>query len=85
MAFIGFFIAGAALISQLMAGEGFDVWSIFALGGALAILATIAELVWLVYTLWVGLSAGQAGANAYGPAPVRVLAADIPPAPDQPD
>lgn len=42
---------------------------IAASGGALFMLL-LGTLVWIGYTLWVGLLKGESGANAYGPAPV---------------
>ncbi|MBO6765138.1 DUF805 domain-containing protein [Maricaulis sp.] len=73
-------IAGATLLSRMLSGGDINLFNMFALGGALSMLAGFGNLVWLIYTLWVGLSAGQAGANAYGPAPIRILTAE-PPAP----
>jgi uncharacterized membrane protein YhaH (DUF805 family) len=82
---IGGMLVGGAILSAVLAGDDVNPWTLVTAGGGLAVMAGLSNLVWLVYTLWVGLSAGQAGANAYGPAPVRVLAADIPPASDPQD
>ena len=38
-------------------------------GGGLAVMS-LSGLVWLAYTIWVGVMKGDAGANAHGPAPV---------------
>ena len=52
--------------------------------GAIAFLFGLAGLVKLVFLLWVGLSAGQAGDNRYGPAPTPWIRSAPPPAPARP-
>lgn len=80
---IGGMLVGGAILSAVLAGDNVNPWAFITAGGGFAIMMGLSNLVWLIYTLWVGLSAGQAGANAYGPAPVRVLAAEPPPASDE--
>lgn len=47
-----------------------SIMSFLAASGGALFMLTLGTLVWLGYTLWVGLLKGDPGANAYGPAPV---------------
>lgn len=77
---VGGVLMGGAILTAFLAGDDFNPLTLFTAGSGLALMMGLSNLVWLIYTLWVGLSAGQAGANAYGPAPIRILTAE-PPAP----
>lgn len=72
---IGGLILGGAILSAVLAGDNANPWALITAGGGFAIMIGLSNLVWLVYSLWVGLSAGEPGANIYGPAPVRALPA----------
>ncbi|WP_203292704.1 DUF805 domain-containing protein [Maricaulis parjimensis] len=74
-------ILGGAILAAILAGENVNVLSLLAAGGVVSGLAGLSTLVWLGYTLWLGLAEGQAGANAYGPAPIRII--DVAPAGDE--
>ena len=65
---VGFFLGGAGMIAGAMSGYN-DVAAATAFGGAGLILGLmgLAGLVNLVFLLWVGLSKGDEGDNAYGP------------------
>ncbi len=73
-------IVGGALFVGFMSGEGVSLFSLMAAGGLVSGVSGISTLVWLGYTLWVGFADGQPGANAYGPAPIRII--DVTPASD---
>ncbi|MAK65247.1 MAG: hypothetical protein CMF75_10995 [Maricaulis sp.] len=73
-------ILGGAILAAILAGENVNLFGLFAAGGLVSGLAGLSTLVWIGYTLWVGFMDGQAGANAYGPAPIRII--DVTPAAD---
>jgi len=69
-------MVGAGLFQLILDGANNDdpspesiVGFLAASGGALFMLL-LGTLVWIGYTLWVGLLKGDPGANTYGPAPV---------------
>ncbi|WP_300541081.1 DUF805 domain-containing protein [Maricaulis sp.] len=72
---IGGMMIGGAIISAVLSGDDFNPWAMVTAGSGFALMMGLSNLVWLVYTLWAGLAQGQAGANAYGPAPVRTIEA----------
>lgn len=80
---IGGVLMGGAILSAVLSGDEVNPWAFITAGSGFAVMMGLSNLVWLVYTLWVGLSAGQAGANAYGPAPVKIIAAAAPDGPDE--
>lgn len=65
----GYGLVMAVLSGKIGAAMGFVV----AFGGFL-ILAALAFFVHLIFTLWVGLTAGEPGDNPYGPPPAPVSA-----------
>lgn len=70
---VGGIMIGGAIISAALAGENFTPWALITAGSGFAIMMGLSNLVWLVYTLWVGLAQSMAGVNAYGPAPIRTI------------
>ncbi|WP_019962409.1 DUF805 domain-containing protein [Woodsholea maritima] len=70
---IAVMIGGAAVISMIMAGDHLsDKQALVHVGGAMFGALSVSSLglvVWIAYTLWVGLLPSQAGDNAYGPQP----------------
>ena len=76
--FIGVIVFGGALLAMALSGGEMSPWAMLSAGGSMAALFGLIELVWICYTVWVGVTAGQSGANLYGPAPVRVLDAAPP-------
>ena len=53
---------------------------ILAASGSLFLIAGVGTLVWIVYTIWLGVSPGDAGANRFGPPPGTVESAPEAPA-----
>lgn len=78
---IGGVMVGGALFAA-MAGNGgeADVAAIIAGAGGASLLFLLSFLIWIVYTIWVGVLKGDAGENRFGPAP-----AAAPPPPATPD
>jgi uncharacterized membrane protein YhaH (DUF805 family) len=75
-------IGGAAAISAIASGGQYDPGSLGLLWGSLGLAAMLfsgAGLVNLVFLLWVGLSAGDASDNRYGPPPSPWLKSAAPP------
>ena len=70
---ISMVILGGTILAAVLSGEDFDLLALIAAGGLVSILTSVSALVWIGYTLWVGFIEGQAGANAYGPAPIRII------------
>ena len=68
------FLAGAGVFAIFMGTNGGDpsaseIMSLVAAGGMGLALTGISYLVWLIYTIWVGLLPSDAGDNAYGSPP----------------
>lgn len=70
---VSFMIFGGAIISAVMAGDAGDDAgaAAAAIGGGLGFVAvqSIGFLVWIGYTIWVGLLTGEPGENRFGPVP----------------
>jgi len=76
---LAFFIVGAGMIvaSAISAGIISDtsdlstdqIIALVSAGGVGLLLIGLSNLVWLIYTIWVGVMAGEAGENRFGPAP----------------
>jgi uncharacterized membrane protein YhaH (DUF805 family) len=80
---IGFTMAGGAIMAAMANGGGSDEANLAAFLGAsssVALFLGLGFLIWVVYTIWVGVSAGEAGDNRFGPAPGAVAAAAAAPA-----
>lgn len=78
---LGAVFAGGAVMSAMMAGNGdMDPMAALAAGGTFALFMGLSFLVWIVYTIWVGVMKGDPGANQYGPVP-GAQAVDTGPAP----
>jgi uncharacterized membrane protein YhaH (DUF805 family) len=75
LAFVGIAIMVASAISAGVISEtsaDFSVEQIIALvsaGGIGLLLLGLSSLVWVIYTIWVGVMAGDPGENRFGPAP----------------
>jgi uncharacterized membrane protein YhaH (DUF805 family) len=88
---IGFVLAGGAIMAVLANSGGSDqvnAAAIIGASGSLFLVGGLGFLIWIVYTIWVGISAGDPGENRFGPAPVAASAAAAPvqpaPAPESP-
>lgn len=69
----GLIVAGGAMITAIMAaGPDGNVspFSIIAAGSSFFIISGLGTLVWLAYTIWLGIQQSQPGDNQYGPQPV---------------
>lgn len=63
-------IGGAIIAAAASGGEDEGFIAILAGSGVAISLILLGNLVWLGYTIWVGLMPSEPGDNAYGPAPV---------------
>ena len=75
---IGFVLAGGAIMAVLANSGGSDqvnAAAIIGASGSLFLVGGLGFLIWIVYTIWVGISAGDPGENRFGPAPVTAPAA----------
>ncbi|MHA6289464.1 DUF805 domain-containing protein [Maricaulis sp. CAU 1757] len=63
-----FVVSAAAIIAALSQGDINPV-SLIQAGGSFLFLLILSELVWLIYTIWLGLASADPDANAHGPAP----------------
>lgn len=82
---VGFALAGGAIMAAMANGGGSDeanVAAILGASGSLFLVGGLGFLIWIIYTIWVGVSAGDAGENRFGPPPAR--APSPAPAPTQP-
>ncbi|WP_394694389.1 DUF805 domain-containing protein [Hyphobacterium sp.] len=80
---VGFALAGGAIMAALANGNGSDEATFAAIMGAsgsLFLVGGLGFLIWIIYTIWVGISAGDPGENRYGPAPGAAAAAAAAPA-----
>lgn len=69
---IGFILAGGAILAAISAGGSSgepNIAAILGASGSLILVAGLGFLIWIVYTIWVGISAGDPGANRFGPPP----------------
>ena len=69
---IAFFIIGGAVLTLILNEGDVSPWAVISAGGGILGIVGFDNLIWLVYTLWVGLAASDSGENAYGPAPALV-------------
>ncbi|MGJ3232891.1 MAG: DUF805 domain-containing protein [Oceanicaulis sp.] len=73
---IGLAIFGASLIQLILDAAQNDepstqsIVGIITASGGLLLMALLGTLVWIGYTIWVGMLKSEPGANDYGPAPV---------------
>ena len=80
---VGFTMAGGAIMAAMANGGGSDEANIAAVlgaSGSLILVFGLGFVVWIVYTIWVGLSAGEAGDNRFGAVPGTVPVASAAPA-----
>lgn len=66
---LGMVFAGGAVMSAMMAGGEVDPVAVITAGGTFALFMMLSFLVWIVYTIWVGVMKGDPGANEYGAPP----------------
>ncbi|MEE2567239.1 DUF805 domain-containing protein [Hyphobacterium marinum] len=84
---VAFVMAGGAVMAALSAGgtEEAGVAAAIAASGSLFLIGGLGFLIWIVYTIWLGVSVGEAGANRFGPPPGAAEPAPAAPAqPSQP-
>jgi uncharacterized membrane protein YhaH (DUF805 family) len=70
-------VTGGAIITAVMASNNGGEPNIAALmgaGGGLLLLGGLGFLIWIVYSIWVGIAAGDPGTNRFGPPPGSVEA-----------
>ncbi len=66
---IGAVMAGGAVLAAMMGGgDDVDVAAMLAGAGAASLFFLLSFVVWIAYTIWVGLLKGDAGDNRFGPA-----------------
>jgi uncharacterized membrane protein YhaH (DUF805 family) len=70
----GFVMIGGTLLElglndRLEDPDTEEIFAILAASGGFLLMMLLSTLVWIVYTLWLGFSAGDTEANAYGPVP----------------
>lgn len=72
---IGIVMAGGAVFAAMIGGgDDVDVATMMAGAGAASLFFLLSFLVWIAYTIWVGVLKGEAGDNRFGPAPGAVTA-----------
>lgn len=78
-------MVGGALFAA-MSGDGgdADIAAIIAGAGGASLFFLLSFLVWIAYTIWVGVIKGDAGENRFGPAPSTPAAPPPPTTPDNP-
>ncbi|KAA5801717.1 DUF805 domain-containing protein [Alkalicaulis satelles] len=76
---IGGVMVGGTVFTAMMAGDDVDVAALIAGAGAASLLFLLSFVVWIGYTIWVGVLKGDEGENRFGPAP------GAPPPPATPD
>lgn len=84
---VAFMMASGAVMAALSAGgtDEAGLAAALAASGSLILLGGLGLLIWIVYTIWLGVSAGEAGANRFGPPPGSAEPAPAAPAqPSQP-
>jgi uncharacterized membrane protein YhaH (DUF805 family) len=92
---VGFAMAGGAIMTALASGGGEQAGLAAVMGasGSLFLIGGLGFLIWIVYTIWLGVSAGEPGENRFGPAagsqaetpPVVAPAPTVQPAADPTD
>jgi uncharacterized membrane protein YhaH (DUF805 family) len=67
---LAFAMAGGAIVAALASGGGEQAGLAAVLGasGSLFLIGGFGFLIWIVYTIWLGVTAGEAGDNRFGPA-----------------
>ncbi|MCW5723906.1 MAG: DUF805 domain-containing protein [Maricaulaceae bacterium] len=78
---VGFTVAGGAMLPAILEGGEPDPAAIFAAGGSMMIFWLLSFVIWIAYTLWVGLAKGDAGDNRFGPPPGAAAAPPASPPP----
>ncbi len=70
---IGATLLGGVVLAAFLSDGEVDPLMIISAGGAGALLLALGQLIWLVYTIWLGFASGAGGANRFGDAPVIEL------------
>ena len=70
---VGGVMGGMAMMAGGLAGEGAGAMAVAGGMGMMAIVMLLAAAANLAFLLWVGLSRGDAGENAYGPPPAPMF------------
>ncbi|WP_421792018.1 DUF805 domain-containing protein [Hyphobacterium sp.] len=67
---VGFMIAGGAVLAAVTSGGGDEAAIMAAIGasGGLFLVFGLGLLIWIVYTIWVGVAASDPNDNRFGPA-----------------
>ncbi len=66
---IGFILIGGVLVAAVLSGSDIGPMLIIGAGGVGVFIYGFGNLVWLIYTIWLGMGEGQVGDNRFGPAP----------------
>ncbi|WP_291844407.1 DUF805 domain-containing protein [Maricaulis sp.] len=69
IAILAVMMLGGVILSAVMSGETLGPALFLSAGGGLLSLGGLGTLVWVGYTLWLGMAPGESGDNQYGPAP----------------
>ncbi|GJL96380.1 MAG: DUF805 domain-containing protein [Hyphobacterium sp.] len=66
---VGFAMAGGAIMAALASGSGEQAGLAAVMGasGSLFLIGGLGFLIWIVYTIWLGVAAAEAGENRFGP------------------
>ena len=70
-------ITGGAIITAILSssnGGEPNVAALMGAGGGLLLIGGLGFLIWIVYSIWVGVMTGDVGANRFGPPPGTVTA-----------
>ncbi|MBR9826209.1 MAG: DUF805 domain-containing protein [Alphaproteobacteria bacterium] len=76
---IGLMLIGGVVLAAALSDGEIGPMVIFGAGGAGVAVIGFTNLIWLIYTLWLGAMTGDSGENRFGPAPainVSAQAAD---------
>lgn len=83
---IGIVMAGGAIMAAIMNGGGDEAAMMAALGasGGMFAVMGLGLLIWIIYTVWVGIAAGDPGENRFGMPPGQNVAEVFAPTPEAP-
>lgn len=81
---IGLAFAGGAVLTAIMADGDVDPIAMISAGGTFLLFMSLSTLVWIVYTIWVGVMKSDPGTNEYGAPPGVLTSQSGPPGGDVP-
>lgn len=85
---LAFAFAGGSLLAAGLNNNEVDAAAVLAASGSLLLFTGLGSLIWLGYTIWLGVIEGEAGPNRYGQPPVRTISSEPvnspPPGGDEP-